>query len=64
MTEPLTFKHTRPGNSRLVITRKHGEAVHIGDSLVTVRIIRGEARLSIEAPREMHIVRSELLNDG
>ena len=60
MPRTVELKPTAPGNSRLVITRRHGEAVHIGDATVTVRIIRGEARLTIEAPRKMKILRTEL----
>ncbi len=49
--------------SRLVFMRKVGESVLVGhDVLITVVEVRGQAvRLAIEAPREMPVVRSELL---
>lgn len=43
----------------LVITRKAGEAVHIGDNIV-VRILssqNGQFRVGIEAPKEVQILR-------
>jgi len=46
----------------LVITRKAGEAFYIGsDVCVTVEDIRGDKiRISINAPREITILRKEL----
>lgn len=46
----------------LVITRKTGEQVIIGDNIcVTVLEIRGrQAKIGIEAPDSVHIVRAEL----
>lgn len=53
--------------SRLVVTRRAGEAVRIGPDIV-VRLGRpgpgGECRLVIEAPRSVAIVREELLGRG
>lgn len=50
-----------PGRSRLVITRGDDEAVHIGDDVtVRVRMVRGKARLTIDAPRHITILRDEL----
>jgi carbon storage regulator CsrA len=50
--------------STLVVTRKIGEAVRIGED-ITVRLIRakrdGAYRLVIEAPRCVKILREELL---
>ena len=46
----------------LVLSRKVGQRVHIGDS-VTVTVVRisgGGVRLGIEAPPEMAVVRQEL----
>ena len=46
----------------LVLSRKPGERILIGDS-VTVTIVRigpNTVRLGIEAPRELNIVREEL----
>lgn len=50
----------------LVLSRKPGEVIHIGDS-VKVRIVRigpNTVRLGIDAPREMNIVREELTLAG
>lgn len=51
----------------LVLSRKLGEKVYIGDSIVltVVDIDRGKIRLGIEAPRDVPIYRQELLpTDG
>ena len=59
----LDFKEKAPGRTRLVITRKHGEAVHIGDNVtVHVRLDHEQDRvkLTIDAPPEVHILRDEL----
>jgi len=46
----------------LVLTRKRGESIWIGSSLVTIiGHGRGGVRLGIEAPRDVSIVRTELL---
>jgi carbon storage regulator len=47
----------------LVLTRKLGEKIVIGDNIVitVTDIDRGKIRLGIDAPREVSIVRSELL---
>jgi carbon storage regulator len=49
----------------LVLTRKHGERIHIGDDVViTVTSVRGgQVRLGIQAPPGVRIVRKELLKD-
>ena len=45
----------------LVLTRRIGEAIVIGDATITVlRIDRGEIRLGIEAPREVTVMRAEV----
>ncbi|MBT4866263.1 MAG: carbon storage regulator [Planctomycetaceae bacterium] len=49
----------------LVLSRKPGERILIGDN-VTVTIVRigpNNVRLGIDAPRDMNIVREELLAD-
>jgi carbon storage regulator len=46
----------------LVLSRKFTESIHIGDSIV-VRVleIRGnKVRIEIDAPKEIHVLRSEL----
>jgi carbon storage regulator len=47
----------------LVLTRKLMEKVFIGDHicLTVVRIEGGQVRLGIEAPREVSVVRAELI---
>jgi len=48
----------------LVIKRKDGERVYIGDDIV-ITVTRGSAgwlRLGIEAPPNVHIAREELLS--
>lgn len=47
----------------LVLSRKPGEVIYIGDNIkiITVRIGPNTVRYGIEAPREMNIVRGELL---
>ena len=47
----------------LVLTRKVGETIHIGDS-VTVTVVRvqnDKVRIGIEAPAEIAIFREEVL---
>ena len=46
----------------LVLSRKPTESILIGDSVViTVLEIRGnKVRIGIDAPREIHVLRSEL----
>lgn len=46
----------------LVLTRKKGELIQIGDSIV-VKVIssgRGKAKIGIEAPAHMRVLRGEL----
>ena len=47
----------------LVLTRKAGETIRIGNDVVikVVQTGRGSVRLGIEAPAEMRILRGELL---
>lgn len=45
----------------LVLNRKHGETIKIGDSVVTILEIRtSHVRLSIDAPSDVRILRGEL----
>ena len=50
--------------SNLVLTRRLGETIVIGDAIeVTVQGVTGKSvKLSIRAPREVHIVRKEIQN--
>lgn len=46
--------------TRLIITRRHGEAVAVGDAKIIVLGITGRTvRLGIEAPRNVPIVRDD-----
>lgn len=49
----------------LVLTRKESEAIYIGDNIVVtvIRIQGNRVRFGIEAPKEIRIVRSELLQE-
>lgn len=46
----------------LVLTRKKGEKIRIGDDIVltVVEVRDGKARLGIDAPPEIRVVRSEI----
>lgn len=48
----------------LILRRKAGEALHIGDDIriTVISVDEGGARLAIEAPREIPVLREELLN--
>ncbi len=50
----------------LVLSRKTGERIMIGDqiTITVVRIGPNNVRIGIEAPREMNIVREELCPNG
>jgi carbon storage regulator len=47
----------------LVLCRKPGERVHVGDNVVltVIRMDRGKVWIGFEAPREVPIYREELL---
>ena len=47
----------------LVLSRKLNQAVLIGDNIevVVVEIVRGKIRLGISAPKEISVIRTELL---
>lgn len=49
----------------LVITRKKGESLLIGDNIEIsiVKLDDGSVKLAIEAPKEMKILRKELYNE-
>lgn len=50
----------------LVLSRKTGERFAIGDNIVitVVEIDRGKIRLGISAPREVSIVREEIVSEA
>lgn len=46
----------------LVLTRRRGEAIYIGDD-ITVRVLGvegGQVRIGVEAPKEVEVDRSEV----
>ena len=49
----------------LVLSRKPREAIRIGDNvwITILEIKRGAVRLGVEAPREVSVLRSELLEE-
>ena len=48
----------------LVLSRKVGETIVIGDSItVTVLEVNGRVKLGIDAPRDVKILRPEVLTD-
>jgi carbon storage regulator len=51
------------GSDMLVLSRKLGEKIYIGENIciTVVDIDRGKIRLGIEAPRDVPIYRQELL---
>lgn len=56
-------KSNTQGIGTLVVTRKRGESIRIGDDIiVTVESTRGhDARLRITAPRSILVLREELV---
>jgi carbon storage regulator len=52
----------RQDHAMLVLSRKVGERILIGDhiSVTVVRVAQGIVRIGIEAPEEMPIVREEI----
>ena len=48
----------------LVITRKSSQSFSVGDAIFTLQIESGQVRVVIDAPREMNVVRSELMEDN
>jgi len=49
----------------LVLSRKQGESIRIGDN-ITVHIVKtgDKVRIGIDAPRNVNVVRSELVDDN
>ena len=59
----ITYRqYRRKQISVLVLTRKTGERIWIGDDIcvTVVKLAQGGVRLGIEAPPEMAVVREEL----
>jgi carbon storage regulator CsrA len=48
-------------NGNLILSRKQGQSIRIGDATVTVSKVKGgTVTLAIQAPKETRIVRCEL----
>jgi carbon storage regulator len=49
----------------LVISRKENQRIKIGDNIeiVVVEIGKGQVKIGIEAPKEVQILRSELIDE-
>ena len=48
----------------LILTRRVGEAVHIGNN-ITVRVLGvkgGQVRIGFDVPKDVNVMRTELLN--
>ena len=58
----LTIKQKEFAMS-LVITRKSGQSFSVGDAIITLQIENGQVRVVIDAPREMNVVRSEIMEE-
>src|SRR3982750_3295699 len=60
---PGPLGRQQEGSEMLVLSRKLGEKIYIGDNIciTVVDIDRGKIRLGIEAPRDVPIYRQELL---
>jgi carbon storage regulator len=59
-----TLGMTKKENAMLVLSRKSGQRVLIGDqiSITIVKVSNGGVRIGIEAPAELPIIREELLD--
>ena len=48
----------------LILTRRVGEAVHIGNN-ITLRVLGvkgGQVRIGFDVPKEVNVIRTEMLN--
>jgi carbon storage regulator len=50
----------------LALTRKLGESIEIGDNITVtvVELERGRCKLVVEAPRDVRVIRSELVQQA
>jgi len=64
-TTAMIMSTTREGGAMLVLSRKPGERILIGDNIAVtiVRIGPNTVRLGIDAPRDLNIVREELCGE-
>ena len=65
MRHPATLKPRGEAKDVLVLSRKVGERILIGDkiSVTVVKIGHGGVRIGIEAPTELAVVREELAEE-
>ena len=54
----------RRGDGMLVLTRKNGEAIQIGDDIeITILSVKNDqVKIGINAPKDVEIVRKEILD--
>ena len=48
----------------LTLERQQYETIHIGDSIVITVASRGRTKLNIQAPKEIRVMRGELVGDA
>ena len=59
---PVSATGDDVGDDMLILSRKMGESIHVGDA-VTVTVLgvtRGQVKIGIEAPRELSVHREEI----
>ena len=46
----------------LILSRKMGESIHVGDSVIVtvLGVARGQVKIGIDAPRELSVHREEI----
>ena len=46
----------------LILSRKTGESIHVGDSVIVtvLAVARGQVKIGIDAPRELTVHRDEI----
>ena len=46
----------------LILSRKMGESIHVGDSVIVtvLAVARGQVKIGIDAPRELSVHREEI----
>jgi carbon storage regulator len=62
LMRPVYLRTFQKGQKMLVLTRRIGEEIMIGQDIrvQVVEVQRGRVRLGISAPSEVHVLRSEL----
>lgn len=59
----VAISFTQGGFQMLVLSRKQGESIQIGED-ITIHVVKtgDKVRIGIIAPRSMNVVRTELIN--